>query len=81
MWCRYIRAGKEIYAHKRTYTYSHIYEGGGGGGGGRGDEREHIHIYQVIHHQYARDTLSRCILYMQTVDFQNLIVLEYFIQS
>jgi hypothetical protein len=21
--------GKEIYAHKRTYTYSHIYEGGG----------------------------------------------------
>ena len=27
------RAGKEIYAHKRTYTYSHIYEGGGGGGG------------------------------------------------
>ena len=22
------RAGKEIYAHKRTYTYSHIYEGG-----------------------------------------------------
>jgi hypothetical protein len=28
------RAGKEIYAHKRTYTYSHIYEGG--------DEREHI---------------------------------------
>jgi hypothetical protein len=24
------------------------------------DEREHIHIYQVIHHQSARDTLSRC---------------------
>ena len=42
-------------------TYSHIYEGGGGGGGGGGgDEREHIHIYQVIHHQSARDTLSRC---------------------
>ena len=37
-----------------TYTYSHIYEGWGG------DEREHIHIYQVIHHQSARDTLSRC---------------------
>jgi hypothetical protein len=36
---------------KRTYTYSHIYEGG---------VREHIHIYQVIHHQSARDTLSRC---------------------
>ena len=30
MWCRHTRAGKEIYAHKRTYTYSHIYEGGGG---------------------------------------------------
>ena len=28
MWCRHTRAGKEIYAHKRTYTYSHIYEGG-----------------------------------------------------
>ena len=49
-----------VYAHKRTYTYSHIYEGGGGGGGGWGCEREHIHIYQVIHHQSARDTLSRC---------------------
>jgi hypothetical protein len=24
------------------------------------DEREHIHIYQVIHHQSTRDTLSRC---------------------
>ena len=24
-------------------------------------EREHIHIYQVIHHQSARDTLSRCL--------------------
>ena len=41
---RYIRAGKEIYAHKRTYTYSHIYEGGGGGGGG-GVMRENIYIY------------------------------------
>ena len=30
-------AGKEIYAHKRTYTYSHIYEGGG--------MRENIYIY------------------------------------
>ena len=28
---------RDICAHKRTYTYSHIYEGGGG-------EREHIHI-------------------------------------
>jgi hypothetical protein len=27
---------RDIYAHKRTYTYSHIYEGG--------NEREHIHI-------------------------------------
>jgi hypothetical protein len=36
LWCRHTRAGKEIYAHKRTYTYSHTYEGG--------DEREHIHI-------------------------------------
>ena len=35
MWCRHTRAGKEIYAHKRTYTYSHLYEG---------DERQHIHI-------------------------------------
>ena len=33
-----------------TYTYSHIYEG----------VRENIYIYQVIHHQSARDTLSRC---------------------
>ena len=32
--CRHTRAGKEIYAHKRTYTYSHISEGKGG------DERE-----------------------------------------
>jgi hypothetical protein len=32
-----IRAGKEIYAHKRTYTYSHIYEGG--------VMRENIYIY------------------------------------
>ena len=44
-----------IYAHKCTYTYSHIYEGGGGGG-----MRENIYLYQVIHHQSARDTLSRC---------------------
>ena len=36
---------RDIYAHKRTYTYSHIYEGG--------NEREHIYIYQVIHHQSA----------------------------
>ena len=36
-----------------TYTYSHIYEGGVG-------VRENIYIYQVIHHQSARDTLSRC---------------------
>ena len=28
---------RDIYAHKRTHTYSHIYEEGG-------DEREHIHI-------------------------------------
>ena len=24
MWCSHTRAGKEIYAHKRTHTYSHI---------------------------------------------------------
>ena len=36
-----------------TYTNSHIYEGGVG-------VRENIYIYQVIHHQSARDTLSRC---------------------
>jgi hypothetical protein len=40
------------YAHKLTHIYT-LYEGGG-------DEREHIHIHQVIHHQSARDTLSRC---------------------
>ena len=28
--CRHTRAGKEIYAHKCTYTYSHVYEGVGG---------------------------------------------------
>jgi hypothetical protein len=46
-------AGKEKISHKRTHTCFKNYEGGG-------DEREHIHIYQVIHHQSARDTLSRC---------------------
>ena len=30
----------------------------GGGGGGGGGEREYI--YQVIHHQFARGTLSQC---------------------
>ena len=44
---------RDIYAHKCTYTYSQIYEGGG-------EMRENIYIYQVIHHQSARDTLSRC---------------------
>ena len=49
-----------IVGQEKRYMHinAHIYEGGGGGGGG--DEREHIHIYQVIHHQSARDTLSRC---------------------
>ena len=46
--------------HINVHTLTHIYMREGGGGGGGGDEREHIHIYQVIHHQYARDTLSRC---------------------
>jgi hypothetical protein len=32
---RHTRAGKEIYAHKRTYTYSHIY----------GGMRENIYIF------------------------------------
>ena len=40
----------ETYIHLLTYIW----------GGGEGDEREHIHIYQVIHHQSARDILSRC---------------------
>jgi hypothetical protein len=33
---RHTWAGKEIYAHTRTHTYSHIYMRGwvGGGGGG-----------------------------------------------
>jgi transposase len=39
---------RDIYAHKRTHTYSHIYEEGG-------DEREHIHISGD-----SRGTLSRC---------------------
>ena len=41
------------YMHINVHTLTHIYMRGGG-------EREHIHIYQVIHHQSARDTLSRC---------------------
>ena len=40
------------YMHINVHTLTHIYM--------RGDEREHIYIYQVIHHQSARDTLSRC---------------------
>ena len=42
------------YMHINVHTLTHIYMRGGR------DEREHIHIYQVIHHQSARDTLSRC---------------------
>ena len=44
---------KRDYMHINVHTLTHIYMRGG-------DEREHIHIYQVIHHQSARDTLSRC---------------------
>jgi hypothetical protein len=40
------------YMYINVHTLAHIYM--------RGGEREHIHIYQVIHHQSARDTLSRC---------------------
>jgi hypothetical protein len=52
--CGAVTLGQEKrYMHISVHTLTHIYM--------RGGMRENIYIYQVIHHQSARDTLSRCL--------------------
>jgi hypothetical protein len=67
---RHTRAGKEIYAHKRTYTYSHIYEGGG--------MRENIYIFiRWFITNRGPDLVNKLILFYSIYDPDSSLSLSY----